>query len=115
MLCAQEGSSRCHQGTTLQDHRSVRARRAALPLPPSPSLPLAHADRARLILASTDMSTSKTGKHGHAKVHLIATDVRTSLSLLGQREDGKEGDDCQLARFSGHSPAPSLRLLACLH
>lgn len=26
-----------------------------------------------------DMSTSKTGKHGHAKVHLIATDVRTSF------------------------------------
>lgn len=23
-----------------------------------------------------DMSTSKTGKHGHAKVHLVATDVR---------------------------------------
>jgi hypothetical protein len=24
-----------------------------------------------------DMSTSKTGKHGHAKVHLVATDVST--------------------------------------
>jgi len=23
-----------------------------------------------------DMSTSKTGKHGHAKVHLVAIDVR---------------------------------------
>ena len=22
-----------------------------------------------------DMSTSKTGKHGHAKVHLVATDI----------------------------------------
>jgi translation initiation factor 5A len=27
------------------------------------------------------MSTSKTGKHGHAKVHLIATDVRISFLL----------------------------------
>ena len=26
-----------------------------------------------------DMSTSKTGKHGHAKVHLVAIDVSTSL------------------------------------
>ena len=25
-----------------------------------------------------DMSTSKTGKHGHAKVHLVATDVRAT-------------------------------------
>ncbi|ETS62608.1 hypothetical protein PaG_03248 [Moesziomyces aphidis] len=25
-----------------------------------------------------DMSTSKTGKHGHAKVHLVATDIFTS-------------------------------------
>ena len=25
-----------------------------------------------------DMSTSKTGKHGHAKVHLVAIDVRLS-------------------------------------
>lgn len=24
-----------------------------------------------------DMSTSKTGKHGHAKVHLVATDIFT--------------------------------------
>ena len=24
-----------------------------------------------------DMSTSKTGKHGHAKVHLVAIDVST--------------------------------------
>ena len=29
-----------------------------------------------------DMSTSKTGKHGHAKVHLVAIDVRTRLSQL---------------------------------
>ncbi|TFK37671.1 initiation factor 5a [Crucibulum laeve] len=28
-----------------------------------------------------DMSTSKTGKHGHAKVHLIATDIFTSKKL----------------------------------
>lgn len=27
------------------------------------------------------MSTSKTGKHGHAKVHLIATDIFTSKKL----------------------------------
>ena len=26
-----------------------------------------------------DMSTSKTGKHGHAKVHLVAIDVSQSL------------------------------------
>jgi hypothetical protein len=26
-----------------------------------------------------DMSTSKTGKHGHAKVHLVAIDVSTFL------------------------------------
>jgi translation initiation factor 5A len=25
-----------------------------------------------------DMSTSKTGKHGHAKVHLVATDIFTN-------------------------------------
>lgn len=25
-----------------------------------------------------DMSTSKTGKHGHAKVHLVATDIFNS-------------------------------------
>ncbi|KAL7412199.1 eukaryotic translation initiation factor 5A [Mrakia frigida] len=28
-----------------------------------------------------DMSTSKTGKHGHAKVHLIATDIFTFKKL----------------------------------
>jgi translation initiation factor 5A len=27
------------------------------------------------------MSTSKTGKHGHAKVHLIATDIFTNKKL----------------------------------
>lgn len=31
------------------------------------------------LLQIIDMSTSKTGKHGHAKVHLIATDVRPPL------------------------------------
>jgi translation initiation factor 5A len=30
-----------------------------------------------LPLQIIDMSTSKTGKHGHAKVHLIATDIFT--------------------------------------
>ena len=28
-----------------------------------------------------DMSTSKTGKHGHAKVHMVATDIFTSKKL----------------------------------
>lgn len=28
-----------------------------------------------------DMSTSKTGKHGHAKVHLVATDIFTNKKL----------------------------------
>ena len=28
-----------------------------------------------------DMSTSKTGKHGHAKVHLIATDVSRPMRV----------------------------------
>lgn len=31
------------------------------------------------------MSTSKTGKHGHAKVHLIATDVRPPRAFLCAR------------------------------
>ena len=34
-----------------------------------------------------DMSTSKTGKHGHAKVHLVATDVST-LTLAASSRDG---------------------------
>ena len=29
----------------------------------------------KLILQIVEMSTSKTGKHGHAKVHLVGTDV----------------------------------------
>lgn len=29
-----------------------------------------------------EMSTSKTGKHGHAKVHLVAIDVRVLLPML---------------------------------
>ncbi|EGY13680.1 hypothetical protein VD0002_g5910 [Verticillium dahliae] len=28
-----------------------------------------------------DMSTSKTGKHGHAKVHIVATDIFTGKKL----------------------------------
>lgn len=28
-----------------------------------------------------DMSTSKTGKHGHAKVHLVATDIFTNKKM----------------------------------
>jgi len=28
-----------------------------------------------------DMSTSKTGKHGHAKVHLVALDIFTNKKL----------------------------------
>jgi translation elongation factor P/translation initiation factor 5A len=27
-----------------------------------------------------EMSTSKTGKHGHAKVHMVALDIFTGLS-----------------------------------
>lgn len=29
-----------------------------------------------------DMSTSKTGKHGHAKVHLVAIDVGLDPSVI---------------------------------
>ena len=28
-----------------------------------------------------DMSTSKTGKHGHAKVHLVAVDIFTQKKM----------------------------------
>ena len=95
----QEGSSRCDQGTTLQDHRSVL-------LPSSSSSPpLLHTSQLTMPPSSfplsflpSDMSTSKTGKHGHAKVHLIATDVSTTPSS----SRGKEGARCQLALFSGH-------------
>ena len=32
-------------------------------------------------LKIVEMSTSKTGKHGHAKVHLVAIDIFTSKKL----------------------------------
>lgn len=35
-----------------------------------------------------DMSTSKTGKHGHAKVHLVATDVSVASERCGVPTNG---------------------------
>ena len=57
-----------------------------------------------------DMSTSKTGKHGHAKVHLIALDVRSSRFpfpfplLLDHRDWSKRYDRSSLNESTKNSP-----------
>ena len=32
-----------------------------------------------------EVSTSKTGKHGHAKAHIVAIDIFTGKSIVGGR------------------------------
>ena len=65
MLCPSQERSRCYQGYCL----------------PYPFLLSIHPFLSDRPCKIVDMSTSKTGKHGHAKVHLVGIDVRSLFSL----------------------------------
>ena len=65
MLCSPQERPRRYQGYVEFDFSPPL--RFAVPIKPT------YTGRPCKIV---DMSTSKTGKHGHAKVHLVAIDVR---------------------------------------
>ena len=65
MFCPSQERSRCYQGCSSYYYIHFYIQPCTLGRP------------CKII----DMSTSKTGKHGHAKVHLVAIDVRLLLSL----------------------------------
>lgn len=73
MLCPSQERSRCYQGYCL----------------PYPFLLSIHPFLSDRPCKIVDMSTSKTGKHGHAKVHLVGIDVRSLFSLSPNKNKKK--------------------------